>query len=285
MEQAPVIMSGQATGSSLAASNVLGQYYANPQYQGRAGSNGITDPGGFGSPLYTSTGGGFGGTGYGGRTGGAGLRGTTGTVGGGGGTRSALGSTGSGFGNTAAGLGAAATGGRTTGATGFGNTGTGGGRTGATGFGGQGFGGQGFGGGGIAGLGGAGLGGFGGTQRGMGGFGNTGLGGFGGTQRGLGGQATGEIIPPQRAIAYTATIRLPTPVVAPTQMQADLRTVIDRSSLLSNPRGINVGVEGNGVVVLRGNVRDEEEAKTAEGMIRLTPGVRQVRNELKYPVQ
>jgi osmotically-inducible protein OsmY len=58
--------------------------------------------------------------------------------------------------------------------------------------------------------------------------------------------------------------------------------MFDRSSMLANPRGIDVRMDGN-VVVLRGTVRDEDEAKTAEGMVRLTPGVLTVRNELTYP--
>jgi osmotically-inducible protein OsmY len=32
-------------------------------------------------------------------------------------------------------------------------------------------------------------------------------------------------------------------------------------------------------------VKDEEEARTAEGIIRLTPGVKNVTNELQYPKQ
>src|SRR5256885_7103062 len=50
----------------------------------------------------------------------------------------------------------------------------------------------------------------------------------------------------------------------------------------SNPRGIEVVSDG-AVVVLRGAVRDEDEARLAENMIRLTPGVRDVKNELKFP--
>jgi osmotically-inducible protein OsmY len=51
--------------------------------------------------------------------------------------------------------------------------------------------------------------------------------------------------------------------------------------MLSNPQGISVSVQPNNVVVLRGTVRDASEARLAEGMIRLTPGVRQVQNELR----
>jgi len=95
-------------------------------------------------------------------------------------------------------------------------------------------------------------------------------------------QLGGELIPVQRQVAYTATVRFPAPVIVPAQMQTDLRGVIDRSSMISNPRGIDVQMDGS-VVVLRGAVRDEDEAKTAEGIVRLTPGVREVRNQLTYP--
>ena len=72
-----------------------------------------------------------------------------------------------------------------------------------------------------------------------------------------------------------------TPAQIATNMQSDLRSVIDRSSSIANPRGIEVSTDG-AVVVLRGRVKDEEEAATAEGIIRLTPGVKGVKNELKY---
>ncbi len=91
----------------------------------------------------------------------------------------------------------------------------------------------------------------------------------------------GEVIPLQRAISYTATLRFASPAIVPAQMQADLQTVIGRSSMIANPSAINISMDGP-IVVLRGNVKDEDEARTAEGMIRLSPGVKQVRNELKF---
>jgi len=65
-------------------------------------------------------------------------------------------------------------------------------------------------------------------------------------------------------------------------IQNDVVSTLGRSSFLSNPGSINTRVEGN-VVVLQGTVRNEEEARTAEGVARLTPGVRVVKSELKYP--
>jgi osmotically-inducible protein OsmY len=58
--------------------------------------------------------------------------------------------------------------------------------------------------------------------------------------------------------------------------------VLDRSTMLSNSRGVDVSSDGP-MVVLRGSVKDEDEARLVENMIRLTPGVRDVRNELKFP--
>lgn len=91
----------------------------------------------------------------------------------------------------------------------------------------------------------------------------------------------GEVIPLQRAISYTVTLRFASPSIVPAQMQADLQTVIGRSSMIANPGAITISMDGP-IVILRGNVKDEDEARTAEGMIRLSPGVKQVRNELKF---
>lgn len=250
MQQAQQISGGATTGSSLNSTNAFSQYYANPYYQGRAGSTGQDNPGGFGSAL--SGGGGTGravgttglnagrtgGTGAtGGRTGttGTGLTQVSTTLGGTGGT--------GGLSGVGGGLGGGLTGG------------LGGGRTGTTGFGGQG-----------------------GRAGGLGGL----LGG------GLGGQQQQQgnaIVQLPRDITYTMTIRMPMPKTTPQQaaatMQTELRGLIDRSTRIANPKGIEIQTDG-AVVILRGTVRDEEEAATAEGVIRLTPGVKVVKNELKY---
>ena len=106
--------------------------------------------------------------------------------------------------------------------------------------------------------------------------GNTGFGGANSANQ------SGIVIALPRQIAYTATLNFPTPKFTPTQVQADIRGVLDRSTMLTNSRGIEVVADGQ-VVVLRGNVQTSDEARLAEGMIRLTPGVRDVRNELKFP--
>jgi hypothetical protein len=245
--------SGDTSGSSLSSSNILGQFYANPQFQGKAGVTGAESPGGFGSPLYQTSGAGSTATGGINRPAGTG----TGTTG----ARTTATGTGTGTTGTTARTG-------TTGTTGFGSTGTTGttaGRTGTTGFGGTG----------TTGFGGA---------TGFGGTGRTGTTGFGTTGSRTGTQqGGGEVIPAPRQIAYTATVSIPAPVMVPLQVQADLQVMLARSAMIANPAGVQVLAQAGGVVVLRGTVRDDDEAKAAEGMIRLTPGVREVRNELKYP--
>lgn len=219
----PATISGSSVsqGSGVNTSNVVGSYYANPLYQGRAGSTGNDAPGGFGAALFGNVGS----------------------------SSSARVS-----GNTASRTStASSTANRST--TGFGGTG---GSFGTTGLGGSSA--------------------TGGTRGfSASGLGNTNLGRNSSTN-----QTGGEIIPVQRPVAFVAAVSFPVPPVNVPRMQTDLRGVIDRSSMLSNPRGIEVKVEGN-VVYLRGSVKDADESQTAEGVIRLTPGVFDVKNELKYP--
>jgi osmotically-inducible protein OsmY len=65
-----------------------------------------------------------------------------------------------------------------------------------------------------------------------------------------------------------------------TQIRTDLQDVLARSSRLKSRGSIQVASDG-GVVVLRGTVPDDHERRHAESLVRLTPGVREVRNELK----
>jgi hypothetical protein len=191
----------------------------------------------------------------------------------------------------ATGLGASRTGG-TGGLAGGGGGGATGGRTGGGlaggGLAGGGFGGGGFGGGGLAGggLAGGGLaggalgGGFGGGRAGA-------LGALGGGRTGAFGAGglttqTAVVIPSPQRVAYPAVLRFQAPPVAPTRVQADIRGTIDRSGMIANPAGVQVQVTGN-QVLLRGTVRDEDEARLVENVVRLTPGVREVKNELAFP--
>lgn len=261
-ETAPQISSGTTTGANVSGYNIFSGYYANPFYQGRPGSMGIDGPGGFGTPL-AGTASGNTGMRTGSNTLGSGSRNTGfGTANRNTSTANLTG-TGTGL-NTGTGMGATRTTGggtqiQSAGGMGLGGTfGTGTtGRT--TGFGQTGFGQTGFG------------------QMGRNtGFGQTGL--FGGMQQ----QQQGVLAQQARAVSYSVAYRNPAPRPTPTQITSDLRGTIDRSSYLTNPRAIDVNHDGQ-VVTLRGTVKDEEEARTAEGIVRLTPGVRAVKNELTWP--
>lgn len=137
-----------------------------------------------------------------------------------------------------------------------------------------------------------GTGGFGGTG-GTGGFGGTG--GVGGTRGGTAGRTgtggiggTGNLADPggvlvqiPRQIAYPARVRFTAPPAAPGRLMTDLRGIIDRTPMLANPAGVQLQVDGS-TVVLRGVVQDEEEARLVEGLVRLTPGVGAIKNELSF---
>jgi hypothetical protein len=83
----------------------------------------------------------------------------------------------------------------------------------------------------------------------------------------------------RRAPAFVATIGFtPTPL-SPSRLTVDLQDTISRSSQLPSRGNIQVSLDGP-AVILRGEVADESERSLAEGMLRLTPGVHEVRNEL-----
>jgi hypothetical protein len=233
---------GETTGSrALDTSNGLGAYYANPFFQGAAGSTENTEPGGFGSVLYGTS------SAVGGVATGAARSVGAGSTG-----RATAGNTSNIFGTTA-------TGGMT------GRTGGTAGRTGTTGFGG------------TTGRGATGLGGRGSTTQTIPNLLTTTNSNFAASAQG------GQIVPLPRAIAYVADIKFPVAVETPAAVQSNLQTILDRSTQVVTAAGVQVVAEGGGAVTLRGAVKDEDAARLAEGMVRLTPGVRDVRNELTYP--
>jgi hypothetical protein len=83
----------------------------------------------------------------------------------------------------------------------------------------------------------------------------------------------------QRMPHYSLGFRFRPTDLRPEQLLTDVRDSIDRSSLLPSKTRIQVVVNGHDVV-LRGQVGSEEERLDAEGLIRLTPGVGQIFNEL-----
>jgi len=93
------------------------------------------------------------------------------------------------------------------------------------------------------------------------------------TQRNTGNNSNGI------AISYGAVPKFRTRIVPSAEVQTNLRNILNRSTSLSNPGGIDVVME-EGVVIIRGRVASEDEARLAENMLRLSPGVRELRNEL-----
>ncbi len=131
------------------------------------------------------------------------------------------------------------------------------------------------------------------TRTGIGG--QTGLGGLGQGGLGMGGLAGGLNNPNRFTGVNSSGIRrapgyLAEPVFdvpAPSRaaiVQPQLQTLISRSNRLPSASNINIDTVGE-TVVLRGQVTSERERRLAEAMIRLTPGVRSVRNELRTPPQ
>jgi osmotically-inducible protein OsmY len=110
-----------------------------------------------------------------------------------------------------------------------------------------------------------------------GGAGGVGAGGRGGTASvGMSGQGNQSI----SQISHVAELKFPVAAIVSSQLQTELQGVISRSSMLSAPAGIKIEVAGS-TVVIRGQAADDDEIRLVEGMIRLTPGVHEVRNELK----
>jgi hypothetical protein len=82
----------------------------------------------------------------------------------------------------------------------------------------------------------------------------------------------------RRGPSYTCTLVFPYDPPKPTQLQTDLQQIISGSSALTS-KNIKVKLDGQ-TLVLEGSVANDRERRLAEGLVRLTPGVRQVRNTL-----
>jgi hypothetical protein len=91
---------------------------------------------------------------------------------------------------------------------------------------------------------------------------------------------SGIVVPIPVQISYAAQMYFPTPRPAATQMQTELKSVIAASSQIANAKGVEVLLDTDNNVTLRGTVKDDDEARLIEGMVRLTPGVGVIKNEL-----
>jgi hypothetical protein len=114
----------------------------------------------------------------------------------------------------------------------------------------------------------------------------TGTGGVGGQNRG--GTATtsssayagSSSVGIRRAPSYTTTIGFEFRPPSVSSMQTSLQQTISESSSLPSRSGIVVAVDGD-TVVLRGTAGSERERRLAEALLRLSPGVYDVRNNLE----
>jgi hypothetical protein len=115
------------------------------------------------------------------------------------------------------------------------------------------------------------------------GAGRIGAGGLGSMGGGYGGMGTvGTSTATNRGAAYSVVINLPSRPAAPSRLQGSVERVLARSTALSQNRNIQVVLVG-GTVVLRGRADSEHDRHLAENLVRLTPGVRDVVNEIQVP--
>jgi len=70
------------------------------------------------------------------------------------------------------------------------------------------------------------------------------------------------------------------PGMAAAKLTNDLNSVIARSSRLPSASGIDVSID-QGIVVLKGAVASDKERRVLEAMVRMSPGVREIRNEVR----
>jgi hypothetical protein len=91
---------------------------------------------------------------------------------------------------------------------------------------------------------------------------------------------TGPTTGARRIQYYTASTGFDYRPAGPNQVQGEVERVLSRSTSLGPNRNIQVAVEGPSLV-LRGTVASDQDRHLAEALIRLTPGVYEVRNELE----
>jgi hypothetical protein len=85
----------------------------------------------------------------------------------------------------------------------------------------------------------------------------------------------------RRLPAYATTLKIKNmpPPESPVQVRDDLRNMLAQSGQLDSRDAVRVLMDGP-AVVLQGVVADNDERRLVENMVRLTPGVNAIRNEL-----
>jgi hypothetical protein len=84
----------------------------------------------------------------------------------------------------------------------------------------------------------------------------------------------------RRGPAYTVSVTFPYEPPSAGQLRTEAENVLARSSSLSMKDTIKVKADGQ-TLVLEGQVRNDQERRLAENMVRLTPGVRSIQNNLQ----
>jgi hypothetical protein len=113
-------------------------------------------------------------------------------------------------------------------------------------------------------------------------------GGLGGGAQGggIGGAANSQNSNQQlstgRSIAYTQTLKFGVAPMTMTAVQTDVVNMLATSSV-AGANQVQATAGDFGTVILSGRVADEDSAKLIEGMVMLTPGVKQVKNDIKFP--
>jgi hypothetical protein len=93
---------------------------------------------------------------------------------------------------------------------------------------------------------------------------------------------TGAVTNYGSPITFAVDVRFAAPPIQSPQLQADLQGLVTRTSFIKQPEAVRIEVSGT-TVILRGRVADDDERRLIEGMVRMEPGVREVRNELTIP--
>jgi len=256
-----------ARSNNISPTNAFYQYFGNP-YAAGLPNNPVV--GGFGTPIANLTGGSTGGSSFGSGTGGFNSSSRTqGATGGFGSSMSRSSTSGGGSGSSFS------AGGANLGFTGGSGSSFGSGSASPFGTGGN-FGGAG--------------GNFGAGNNRTGTMNRGNLGATGGTANtaaGMTGRNAGmQNFAPQAAtglrpgILYSTTPRFAAARPTLVQVRTDVEGLLVNSGRFASAGGMRVDLDGP-VVVLRGRVADDDERRLAENMARLSPGVREVRNELE----
>jgi hypothetical protein len=119
------------------------------------------------------------------------------------------------------------------------------------------------------------------TLTGTGNYSGKGMTGVAVVQPTAGGTPTyGSSVGVRKAPTYVTEPRFRAPLVSLPAMEVNVRTAVERSGRLqANGNALRVVMDGP-VVVLRGTVTDRDDRNLAEDVVRLIPGVQEVRNEI-----